>query len=311
MLWYNLSLVALIASLVLTIGFSEIPRVWKHARVAAVFAFRISAVLMGTWLLISIAARMSTAFISGGAPEAQGAALLEQVIPPTLRSLSLMAVAVAWGTSVGLGTAYLQVAVRLQRAPVLWVAATILWVTPTFLLGVFAQELQAQIFQRSGVVVTGGYGTASALQIFWAGVVLGIRPATYIYRFSNQALAEQADNDHVRTALAKGMPWRIVVGRHIFRPSLSTIAAGWINSFRLMIGSLPLIEWFFAYPGLGQQLIYALGITRPDQIGQFQPNLAIASVVAMAAVLVLMETSTKVLQQLWDPRIADLRAEPG
>jgi ABC-type dipeptide/oligopeptide/nickel transport system permease component len=310
--WYNLSLGALIVSLVLTLTLAGHPRLWARARFVAVFALRASAVLMGSWLLVTIAARASTALVSGGTVQPlEGVALVTQVLAASGHSVTLMAVAVAWGTSVGLGMAYWQLAAGLQRVPVLWIAATLLWVTPTFLLGVFAQEAQAQIFQHSGYVVTGGYGTGSALQTFWAGLVLGIRPAAYVYRHSHLVLTDQAQSDHVRTAVAKGMPWRIVAARHIFRPSLSTISAGWLNSFRLMIGSLPLIEWFFAFPGLGNQLIYALGIARPDQVGHFQPDLAIALVVAMGIVLVLMETGTRLLQQLWDPRINDLRAQPA
>lgn len=311
LVWYNLSLIALIASLALTLVLVDHPRLWARARVVAVFAFRVSAVLMGSWILITVAAHAATGLVSGSRQPVEGIDLFWQVLTASWHSLALMAVAVIWGTSVGLGGAYWQLATRLQRLPVLWIVATLLWVTPTFLLGVFAQEAQAQIFQYSGQSVTGGYGTFSALQAFWAGLVLGIRPAAYVYRHAHLVLSEQAQNDHVRTAIAKGMPWRIVSWRHIFKPSLATITAGWLNSFRLMIGSLPLIEWFFAYPGLGNQLIYALGIARPDQVGNFQPDLAIGLVVAMGAVLVFMETGTRGLQQLWDPRINDLRVEPA
>ncbi len=309
MVWYNLGLIALIVSLALTAGLSSYPRLWVRARVVASFALRLSAVFIGTWLLISVAARVSTGLVAGGVTEPAGIVLAGQVLVAGARSIALLAVAVVWGTSIGLGTAYMQYATRKQRLPILWLLATLLWVMPTFLLGIFAQEMQAQIFQHSGYVVTGGYGTASPLQVFWAGVVLGIRPATYIYRHSYLAMGDQRQSEHVRTAIAKGMPWTVVVRKHILRPSLSTITAGWLNSFRLMIGSLPLIEWFFAYPGLGQQLIYSLGIARPDQVGAFQPDVAIAFVVGLAVVLVLIETIAHLLQQVWDPRLTAVRVE--
>jgi len=97
----------------------------------------------------------------------------------------------------------------------------------------------------------------------------------------------------------------------MFRPAASTLTSGWIASVRLMIGSLPLIEFFFGFPGLGMQLILALGIAYPDQPGHFQPDLAIGLVVTMAVILVALEAFTKLLQQWLDPRIVDLRAGVG
>ena len=37
------------------------------------------------------------------------------------------------------------------------------------------------------------------------------------------------------------------------------VLTAWLNSFRSLIGSLPLVEYFFGYPGLGRVLVLALG----------------------------------------------------
>jgi ABC-type dipeptide/oligopeptide/nickel transport system permease component len=99
--------------------------------------------------------------------------------------------------------------------------------------------------------------------------------------------------------------------RHVVHPAAAALLSAWMNSFRLMIGSLPLVEFFFGYPGLGEMLILALGLTFGIQgrSGQPQPDLAIALVVAMAAILLLLETATGLLQGWLDPRLRELRRE--
>ena len=76
-----------------------------------------------------------------------------------------------------------------------------------------------------------------------------------------------------------------------------------------MIGSLPLVEFFFAYPGLGYTLLLSLGIAPGTQAPAPNADLAIALVVAMAGLLVLLESVTSLLQGWLDPRIRELRLE--
>jgi ABC-type dipeptide/oligopeptide/nickel transport system permease component len=105
-----------------------------------------------------------------------------------------------------------------------------------------------------------------------------------------------------------GIPWGQVLRRHVLRPASPTLIAGWLGSLRLMIGSQPLIEFFFAYPGLGMRLVLSLGIGYPDRAGHFQPDLAIGFLVAMAAMVVVIETGGGIAQRLLDPRLNELRS---
>ena len=72
-----------------------------------------------------------------------------------------------------------------------------------------------------------------------------------------------------------------------------------------MLGALPLVEFFFGYPGLGQQLVLALGVSYPDQVGLFQPNLAIPFVIGLAVLVVVCEASVQMARQRLDIRLAD------
>ncbi len=312
MLWYNLSLICFVVGLALTVACSPFERAWHRVRAVAVLAFKIAPVPVGTWLLISYAARTTTGFLSGASSHAvEGTALASTVLVAAQRSLVLMATASLLGTSFGLGLAYALIArwVGVRKLGGVALVATVVWVVPTFLVAALVQELQAQIYGASGIGVSGGYGTASLLAGAWAGLVLAIRPAVYVFRQARIVLDEEAQADHVRVAAAKGLSWRQIVNRHIFRPVAPTLTSNWMTAFRIMIGSLPLVEFFFAYPGLGMQLVLALGIAYPDQPGQFQPDLAIGLIVAMAAILMTLEIAGRAVQQMLDPRLRELRTE--
>jgi ABC-type dipeptide/oligopeptide/nickel transport system permease component len=225
------------------------------------------------------------------------------------RSFLLIAVAITAGTLAGLGATFAMTVFRTQRLIAIAPVVTVFWVTPTFLFAILAQEIQFVIYNTLDLRVSGGYGTASVGQIFWAALVLGVRPAAYIFRQTRVALEQESTMDHVRAAQARGLPWRVVALRYIIRPTAPSLLATWASSVRLMIGSLPLVEFFFAYPGLGYTLLLSLGIAPGTGAGAPNRDLAIALVVAMAALLVLLESVTSLLQGWLDPRIRELRLE--
>lgn len=313
MLWYELSLSALATGLALTIICSPFERLWMHVRPVVVLAVKLAAVLMGTWLLITYAQTNSLPIL--GATSAQtvdGGDLGLTVLQAAERSLVVMLAASVIGTGLGLGLAYLLVAPSAtRRLGSVALFATLLWVFPTFLIAALVQELQAQIYGASGIGVSGGYGTASVVSALWAGLVLAIRPAAYVFRQARAVLAEETKAAYFRVALAKGLDWRAVRRRYVLRPTVPTLTSNWVTAFRIMIGSLPLVEFFFAYPGLGLQLILALGISYPDQIGTFQPDLAIGLISAMAAILMSLEVVAKWIQTIVDPRLGELRSQPA
>jgi len=229
------------------------------------------------------------------------------------RSLTLIAYASLGATVIGLGAAIAVVGLRERRLVGLELSGALLLVIPTFLLAILVQELQAFIFGKTGLIVAAGYGDVNGIQVFWASLVLGIRPATYLYRHGRTVLERETTEDYVRTAEAKGLDWGEVVRRHLLRAGGGALVATWINSFRLMIGSLPLVEYFFGYPGLGRILVQSIGVTygvgsdvpRPVV---FRGDLAIGLVVTLALILILVETSAGGLQRWLDPRVRALRA---
>src|SRR5215472_12215135 len=82
-------------------------------------------------------------------------------------------------------------------------------------------------------------------------IVLGLGQAAYIARMARSSLLEVIREDYVRTARAKGLPRRLVVGLHALPNALLPVItlSGILLGF-VLAGSIP-VERAFAAPGLG------------------------------------------------------------
>ena len=302
MLWVNLALIALVVAAAMALISSRSSHGLPAGRIIATLALQISGVVAITWFLVNRGQVQATLL---PLPPSTDAGIWGAVAAPALASLELVLVSVVLGTSVGTAAAALVAWSRSSRFEVVAGLASLVWIVPTFLLAIFVQNLQSTIYGLTGDSVTGGYGTASVGQLLWSAAVLSIRPAAYAYRQGNALISDQSNADHVRTAFAKGLPWRAIVSRHIIRPTASGLVQTASSSIRLMFGSLPLVEFFFAYPGLGQLLLLSLGVAYGTQSQPFNPSLAVASAVLLACMLAVLEAFTRALTWRLDPRLAE------
>lgn len=306
MLWINLGLICLIGALLVGLASLLQPRMAAVGRVLATLGLQVAGVLVVTWLLVERGQSLARAI-----PPPPGAqnAIPAEIAGPAVASLMLALVALIWGTGVGTAAASLAVRTRRPRIALLLGLASLVWIVPTFLLAIFAQDLQAQIYNVFQVNVTGGYAQFSPGQLAWSAAVLAIRPAAYAYRQGSLLIADQSRALFVRTALAKGLPWNMIVRRHIVRPAAAGLLQTASASIRLMFGSLPLVEFFFGYPGLGQLLLRSLGVSSGTDSQPLDPGLAIAAAVVLASMLAILEALIRVLMQKADPRVAEAASE--
>jgi ABC-type dipeptide/oligopeptide/nickel transport system permease component len=302
-LWVNLGLISL--TLALAFGLVTVwrPQVAPVGRVMMTLGLQVSGILVVTWLLVergqALAVRLPT-------PSAFEANLIAQVSSAAVASVELVLVSIVLGTCVGTALAAVAAWARQPWLELVLGVGSLVWVIPTFLLAIFAQDLQSTIYGLSGVNVSGSFGTATPTQLIWSSAVLAVRPAAYAFRQSRILIADQSRADYVRTALAKGLGWRSVVIRHIVRPAAAGLVLTAINSVRLMVGSLPLVEFFFAYPGLGRLLLTSLGVAYGQQAPQLDPAVAIGSAVVLASMLAILEAGSRLLGQRLDPRLAEV-----
>ncbi|TDB93894.1 ABC transporter permease [Actinomadura sp. 7K534] len=75
--------------------------------------------------------------------------------------------------------------------------------------------------------------------------------ATYT-RLTRAAMLDVLGEDYVRTARAKGLPERRVVGRHVLRPALTPVVTQFGIDLGALVGSTIVIEKVFGLQGVGQ-----------------------------------------------------------
>jgi dipeptide transport system permease protein len=89
--------------------------------------------------------------------------------------------------------------------------------------------------------------------------VLGTIPLAVIARMTRSSMLEVLGEDYVRTARAKGLPSRRVVGLHALRNALIPV----VTIIGLQVGALMagavLTETIFSWPGVGKWLIESIG----------------------------------------------------
>jgi oligopeptide transport system permease protein len=112
-------------------------------------------------------------------------------------------------------------------------------------------------------------------------------------------MLETLQQDYIRTAKAKGLRWRRVVGLHVLRNSLIPVitAAGPTLGF-LITGSF-VIEQIFAIPGIGRY--YVTAVTARDY------SVVMGLTVLLAIVVVLANLAVDILYGILDPRTRDAR----
>jgi peptide/nickel transport system permease protein len=90
-------------------------------------------------------------------------------------------------------------------------------------------------------------------------VTLGLGMAATVARFLRSSMLEVLDQDYVRTARAKGLKERLVVGRHVLRNALiPVVTVMGLHTGDLLSGAI-IVESVFAWPGVGRLTVQAIG----------------------------------------------------
>jgi len=126
-------------------------------------------------------------------------------------------------------------------------------------------------------------------------IVLGTIPLAVIARQTRSAMLEILGEDYVRTARAKGLSPRSVIGQHALRnamiPVITTIG---LQTGMLMAGAI-LTETIFSWPGIGKWMIDS--IAKRDYV-VVQSGLLLIALIVMAVNLMV-----DVLYAVINPRI--------
>ena len=126
-------------------------------------------------------------------------------------------------------------------------------------------------------------------------VALALLQAAACSQFVRQNVVSAFHQDYVRTALAKGVPIRLVFFKHILRNILIPLITFMGLIFIQILGGVVIVESLFAIPGLGRLLLTAIE-TRD------YPVLQGALLVVMVCAL-LVNLLIDLLYRVIDPRV--------
>jgi ABC-type dipeptide/oligopeptide/nickel transport system permease component len=90
------------------------------------------------------------------------------------------------------------------------------------------------------------------------GFVLAAASLAYVARLMRTSLVENLRNDYVRTARAKGLPERTVIGKHAVRNSLIPVVTFLGADFGTLMSGAIITEGIFNLPGLGGAVFQAV-----------------------------------------------------
>ena len=124
---------------------------------------------------------------------------------------------------------------------------------------------------------------------------LTLLATSYLARIQRAALLETLPAEYIRTARAKGLAERIVVGRHALRNALLPMITLAGLAFPGLLGGAVFIERIFSWPGMGSLVVNAIALR--------DYSLVMACVVIGAGMVVVGNLLADIAYGLADPRI--------
>jgi peptide/nickel transport system permease protein len=131
-------------------------------------------------------------------------------------------------------------------------------------------------------------------------IVLGTVGMGQYMRQMRAEMIETLSQDYIRTAVAKGLPWRRVIFRHALGNAINPLVSLFGFSLAYLLAGAVLTETVFGWPGMGLLTFEALKYK--------DEPLVMASVVLLTVMLVIGSLSSDLLLAAIDPRV---RLEEG
>ena len=173
--------------------------------------------------------------------------------------------------------------------------------TPNFfaaliLIYVFAIALQ--------ILPSGGMYSSSSAHTFpdllkhmvLPTLVLSFQQIGGLTRHMRSSMLEVMQQDYVRTARAKGLPWHKVIDRHCLRNALTPIVTVVGMSIPSFVGGAVITEQVFSWPGIGTLMVTAINARDYPVI--------MGITVFIAVAVLLANLLTDLTYGLIDPRIS-------
>jgi peptide/nickel transport system permease protein len=204
-------------------------------------------------------------------------------------SLIICVLGIGLGVLAGLRPGWLDTSTLVTTAVT---AAVPSFVASTVLITVFAVKLG----WFPALATSSGGGFFDNLKTFTLpAIALAISSLAIVARVTRAAIREEADREHVQTAISRGIPPRQVIQRHILRNAaipITTVSAITVAS---LIAVSAIVETAFSMNGLGAYLVQAAQ----------SKDLAVVQGISLilVAAFVVVNLIADVLYAILDPRV--------
>ncbi len=222
--------------------------------------------------------------------------MISGALPVTIE-LSVLAILVAGVIGVGAGVI---AAVRRGR-PAEWAANALALLglsVPNFWLGLMAilyLSVALGLFPASGFVPFFTDPVANLHHLVLPALILGTGLAAVIMRQTRSSMLDALSADYIRTAEAKGLSPRAVIGRHALRNSLIVVVTIVGLQLGALISGAVVTERIFALPGFGKLTV--------DAVFQRDYPVIQAVVLVTATAYIVINLLVDLLYSVIDPRI--------
>lgn len=217
--------------------------------------------------------------------------VISEALPVTVR-LALMAFAIEIVFGVGIGLLAGLKRGKLADKGTL-VFTLVLISIPVPVLGYIFQNVFAT--QLGWVTPTVPVNSDKWIDLLLPAIVLGSLSLAYVARLTRTSIGENLRADYMRTAVAKGLPRRTVIGRHLLRNSLIPVVTFLGTDLGALMGGAIVTEGIFNVKGVGNALFRA--------INQKEGATVVGFVVVLVIVYLVASLIVDLLYAVLDPRI--------
>jgi peptide/nickel transport system permease protein len=218
------------------------------------------------------------------------------------RSASLLAVSIGAAATLGVVAGGLAATRRHSPLSLSTLTLTVVGVSiPSFFLALLLRIADIKFYQRTGLGLFPAFGisvhrTDSLLpQVVAPALVLAARPLAHVTRVTFVTISEVLNRDYIRTARAKGLGPSVVFWKHTLRNAGVSILTAIVVSLRFALGSLPVVEIFFDWPGLG--------VTMLNGIYERDSPVVSALALSLGVTFLLITLAADLIYRLIDPRL--------
>ena len=136
---------------------------------------------------------------------------------------------------------------------------------------------------------------SSVSQLVLPVIVLGFTAMAPIARMTRSSMIDALESEYIRTAICMGLPKRIINFQHAFKNALLPILTITAAVYGFLLGGVVLVEFIFAWPGMGLYVLNAIFASDFPAIQGF--------IILVTTVYVLIYLALDVVTAVLDPRV--------